>query len=174
MKTKNILQITKFLTYLLVLIWSKKTLSFIYNFIKQLITNDISDSKFNNFNNILLHSKSNYIFLCIIYIAFLLFKIVTIILIIKILNKIDLISPFTPKVSKLIYTISYIFFFAGITALIGTYHCSELTKVKIEVTKISNHFSSGGDFVFFSAIVFIIASVFKKGIEIQNENDLTI
>jgi len=39
---------------------------------------------------------------------------------------------------------------------------------------IERYWNDGGAYLMMSAILFVIALIFKKGIELQNENDLTV
>jgi hypothetical protein len=40
--------------------------------------------------------------------------------------------------------------------------------------RLFEHINSGDTFIFFAGILFFISILFKKGIELQTENDLTI
>ncbi len=92
---------------------------------------------------------------------------------IDLLNKIDLAKPFSNFVSQKIIQISYYTFSIGIFSHIA----KELTKYlshHFEIDKLNQFWEDSGAFILMSAVVYIIAAIFKKGIEIQNENDLTV
>jgi Protein of unknown function (DUF2975) len=103
-------------------------------------------------------------------VAFLLMKAYIAFLVIKIFSKLTISNPFSVPVSKHLSKISYVALTAGVFAIIAQGHTKWLTKSGIEV---SGNWSSG-EFLFLAGIIFIIAQIFKRGIELQTENELTI
>lgn len=103
-------------------------------------------------------------------VAFLLIEAYIAFLVIKIFSKIDVNSPFSEEVSELISKISYVALTAGLLAFIAQGHTKWLAKSVIDL----NQNWGSAQFLFLAGIIFIIAQVFKKGIELQNENELTI
>ena len=91
-------------------------------------------------------------------------------LVIKVLSKIKLSNPFTVEVSNILEKISYIIFGTWITAMLYNAHSRWLTK---RVPDVDLNLVSG-EFIFLAGVVFVIAQIFKKGIEIQSENELTV
>ena len=92
-------------------------------------------------------------------------------LVIKIFLKFNLEHPFSPAVAKLINCIAQTALSAGLFAIIMGGYGDWLAKN--DVLGIS--FGHGGtEFLFLAGIIFIIAQVFKKGIELQSENELTV
>lgn len=92
-------------------------------------------------------------------------------IVVKISSTFDLSNPFTLKVSRLISNISYVALAIGIFQL--STHCYYLSLLPEDSVKSSINASSG-DFLFLAAIIFIIAQIFKRGLELQTENELTI
>ena len=92
----------------------------------------------------------------------------------KVFPKINLVHPFSVEVSKLISRISYIAMMIGIFMLIGNGYCEWLIKRGANLPHLDAYLGAGGEFLLFAGVIFIIAQVFKKGIEIQSENELTI
>ena len=91
-------------------------------------------------------------------------------LVVQILTKIDMKKPFSTFVADLIIKISHTALSIGFVCLIAQGYTKYLAKSVTEF----NHNWYAGEFLFLSAIIFIIAQIFKKGIEIQTENELTI
>lgn len=91
-------------------------------------------------------------------------------LVIKVLNKIKLENPFTIEISQRLEKISYYILAAWIIALLNNAQTHWLMKRfgGIEDTSIST------EFIFMAGVVFVIAQIFKKGVEIQSENELTV
>lgn len=93
---------------------------------------------------------------------------------IKISMKINLKEPFSKAICKWVAQISYLALTIGILQICGQSYCKELLKRGFSLPNISGYFGYGGEFLFLAGIIFIIAQVFKRGLEIQSENELTI
>ena len=90
--------------------------------------------------------------------------------VIKILSKFNLKNPFSLEVAGRLEKISYIALGTWVVTLLSNVYIGWLQKItgKLYVTQLS------GEFIFMVALVFVIAQVFKRGVEIQSENDLTV
>lgn len=90
------------------------------------------------------------------------------------MHQIDLSKPFNSFVSKQITRISYFTLSIGLLSAIAR----EFTKYLIQkdfVTDTLNEFWGDSQaFILMGAVIYIIATIFKKGVEIQNEHDLTV
>ena len=90
--------------------------------------------------------------------------------VIKILSKINLVNPFKMEVAKQLERVSYLLFATWLIGTLSSAHMSWLMKRTGELfgTSVST------EFLFMASLVFIISQIFKRGVEIQSENDLTI
>ena len=91
-------------------------------------------------------------------------------LVIEILWKLNIINPFTVEISRRIEKMSYVVLSAGILALVSDGYHNWLNHRGF-------NFPQGpdpGEFLFLAGILFIVAQTFKKGVELQSENELTI
>lgn len=90
--------------------------------------------------------------------------------VIQIATKGSLKHPFTQEIALLISKISHTALVCGIISAIADQYCNHLIKrgADIPITW------GGKEFLFLAAIIFIIAKVFQKGVELQTENDLTV
>lgn len=97
-------------------------------------------------------------------------------IIIKLFEKINMENPFSEVVSNLITKISYLVFGIGILNEITKNYAKVLIKKGINLPDINEFTSSNSvsELIFLSGIIYVIAQIFKRGIELQNENDLTI
>ena len=95
-------------------------------------------------------------------------------LVVKIFMKINFMHPFSEPVSKLITGIAYMSLIIGVVTLIGNGYREWLQNRGVVFPDMQSYLGGWGEHVFFGAIIFMIAQVFKRGIEIQSENDLTI
>lgn len=90
--------------------------------------------------------------------------------VIRILSKINMTNPFTTEVVHGLERISHLLVSAWIVTMLSGAHAHWLTKKIGEM----QHGIPSGEFLFMAALVFVISQVFKRGVEIQTENDLTI
>jgi hypothetical protein len=90
--------------------------------------------------------------------------------VIRILSKFNLKNPFTLEVVKRMEKISYIAFGTWLVTLLSDVHTGWLLKT---TGKLYGSWLSG-EFIFMVGLVFVISQVFKRGVEIQSENDLTV
>jgi hypothetical protein len=90
-------------------------------------------------------------------------------LVIKTLSKVNLMSPFKIEVARILERISYVLIGVWIIAMVSNAHTRWLLKTIGEVQE-----RVGGGFILVAGLVFIMSQVFKRGVEIQSENDLTI
>jgi hypothetical protein len=91
-------------------------------------------------------------------------------LVTRVLSKIKNINPFTVQVAKNLETISYLLLFAWGVAMLSYGHMNWLAKqvAGMPVDSVPENF------LFQAGIVFVFAQVFKKGVELQTENELTV
>lgn len=90
---------------------------------------------------------------------------------VKLFMKFDLNYPFNENVAALISKIGYYALSIGLVAYIADQSSGRLLKRGGEISNIN---WGAEEFLFFAGIIYILALVFKRGIEIQNENELTI
>lgn len=87
------------------------------------------------------------------------------------LTGINLNSPFSSKISDLLEKIGYLLFSIWLVGFIVGIYTDQLSK---QIEGLKNNFDIDFNYLFISGIVYIISQVFKRGIELQNENDLTV
>lgn len=87
------------------------------------------------------------------------------------LLKLRLTTPFTFEVAKKLDRISYLLFIVWFISIIGNGYMRWLSKTTD--THLAG-ISIGDEYLFIAGIIYIISQVFKRGIEIQEENQLTV
>ena len=124
-----------------------------------------------------MHKKSNlaffgiYSFILIISIlkAFLFY------IVISLMHKMDLSKPFNIFVSNKISQISYYTLSIGFLSAIANHFSKNLMHHGFVIThNIFEFWADSRGFILMGAIIYIIATIFKRGVELQNENELTI
>jgi hypothetical protein len=86
----------------------------------------------------------------------------------------DLTKPFNNLVAKQILKISYYTLTTGIVGVIAGVITLNLLTDTVSVEKIKPFWADSQAFILMGAVIYIIATIFKKGVDIQNENDLTV
>lgn len=115
-------------------------------------------------------NKLHYIQIVSLMVVLMILKAHIAYLVVQIFYTFNFNRPFTAKVTKLVSAISDTAVAAGILAIIGEQYCERLTNrgATIPVDW------SAGEILFFAGVLYIIAQVFKRGTELQVENDLTV
>lgn len=104
-------------------------------------------------------------------------KVILFYLIVKILHdkKIDFSQPFNNDVMRFIANISYLALGIGIFSYWGTKYTKWLVNQGVTMPDIQNlHFGGADVWIFMGIILLVIVQIFKRGVEIQSENELTI
>ncbi|MCU0379281.1 MAG: hypothetical protein MUC78_13585 [Bacteroidales bacterium] len=90
--------------------------------------------------------------------------------VVKITDRLSLTEPFSESVAGLISGMSIISLQIGLLALATDGYAQWLNDRHVNFT----FESSGTDFLFLAGILYIIAIIFRRGIELRRENELTI
>lgn len=90
-------------------------------------------------------------------------------------KKFNISTPFNEMFRKLILTLAYLSLGIGFFSSWGTKLTKQLSNYGLKLQDNEELYIDGaGDWLFMTIILFVIAQVFKKRIELQKENDLTI
>jgi hypothetical protein len=95
-------------------------------------------------------------------------------LMIRVFLKINLVQPFSKEVSQLISSISYVAFQVGVAIILASATFKWMTKRGYELDSLPQLVGSGGEFLLMAALLIAIGIIFKRGVEIQSENELTV
>lgn len=106
----------------------------------------------------------------LLMVAFAVLEAYTAYLVLKVFSKIKLANPFTIEVAKLIEGISYFILGIWVTALVHNLYTKWLSK---KVPALEENLIPL-DFLLLAGVVFIFSQIFKRGVEIQSENELTV
>lgn len=90
--------------------------------------------------------------------------------VVKIFIEMKLENPFSEGINRIITNISRIALLAGILAIVAHIYSKWLLDNNLSVP-INWAYA---EVLFFAVIIYLIAQVFKKGIELQSENELTV
>jgi hypothetical protein len=94
--------------------------------------------------------------------------------VVMLLHKIDLLKPFNSHAADQIKKISYITLGIGIFSLIAREISQNMAHYGLEIDSLNQFWEDGSAFLLMAAVIYVIATIFSRGVEIQNENDLTV
>ena len=95
-------------------------------------------------------------------------------IVIRLMHKMDLIKPFSTFVARQISQISYYTLSIGLLSYIARKLAKDLTHYGFATDSLNQFWADSQAFILMGAVIYIIATIFKKGVDIQNENDLTV
>jgi len=95
-------------------------------------------------------------------------------LVIRLMQTLDVSSPFHLPVARQISKISTATFSIGLISYIAFLSARNLGHHGLIMSNLSSFWGDSQAYILMSAIIYIIALIFKRGIEMQTENDLTI
>jgi hypothetical protein len=127
-----------------------------------------------NLSSLYSYDKGHYIALVAFFIVLSALKAYIFYVIIKIFLKINLVHPFNKEVGSLIVKIGNTALSIGIVGVAGNAYSEWLIRKGVELPELHRYLGGTGEFLFLAAVVFFIAQIFKRGIELQTENELTV
>ncbi|MCK6618328.1 MAG: DUF2975 domain-containing protein [Cyclobacteriaceae bacterium] len=127
-----------------------------------------------NLSELYKKSISIYTLLFTIIIGLSVMKALVFYTVIRIFKKLNLVKPFSNDVYQFILKITYYAFSIGVISLISQKIAERLIDQGYEIGIIERYWNDYLAYLMMAAILFVIALIFKKGIELQSENDLTV
>ncbi len=95
-------------------------------------------------------------------------------ILLRLMHKMDLLKPFNMYVSRQISLMSYYTLSIGLLSYLGRQVAISLTHQGYVIDNLNHFWADSQAFIVMGAVLYIIATIFKKGVEIQNESDLTV
>jgi hypothetical protein len=94
--------------------------------------------------------------------------------VIRLVSEINLIKPFNSFVSRQISLMSHYTFSIGILSYIARKTAENLQHRGYVIDSLNQFWADSQAFILMAAVIYVIATIFSRGVEIQNENDLTV
>ena len=95
-------------------------------------------------------------------------------IVIRLMHKMDLSKPFNSFVSSQISQIGYYTLSIGLLSFIARQTAKNLMHHGFAIDSLNQFWGDSQAFILMGAVIYIIATIFKKGVAVQNENDLTV
>ena len=94
--------------------------------------------------------------------------------VLRLFQKLKLVQPFTEVVASCITEIGYNAFVVGCMSVLAHQLTKKLAGKGYQLSVIERYWNDADAYLMMAAILFVIALIFRKGIDLQNENDLTV
>jgi len=94
--------------------------------------------------------------------------------VIRLLMKFDMEKPFSTFVAGQNTKISYITLSIGLISYISREISKNMVHHGLEIDKLNQFWADSTAYFLMAAVLYVIASIFSRGVEIQDENDLTV
>lgn len=95
-------------------------------------------------------------------------------IVVNLMHKMDLSKPFNTFVARQIKLISYYTLSIGLLSSIASQLAINLMHHGFATDNLNRFWTDSQAFILMGAVIYIIATIFKKGVDIQDENDLTV
>ncbi|MDN3725064.1 DUF2975 domain-containing protein [Aequorivita sp. SDUM287046] len=95
-------------------------------------------------------------------------------IVIHLMHKMDLSKPFSSFVEHKISLISYFTLSIGGLSYVARQSAKNLMHHGFVTDNLNQFWADSQAFIIMGAVIYIIATIFKKGVEMQNDNELTI
>ncbi|HNP33867.1 MAG TPA: DUF2975 domain-containing protein [Flavobacterium sp.] len=178
--SKQILKALNILSWIIFVGILVRTGAYIFNMIFLLTSNPFGGDYFwdgADLSKLLAFDRGYFMVITLLMIIVSVFKSLLFYWIIKILhdNKVDMQQPFNKEVCRFIFKLSYASLAIGLFSGWVAGYSEWLGKKGVLMPSMeSMHVDGAGAWWFIAVILFVIAHIFKRGIEIQTENELTI
>ena len=94
--------------------------------------------------------------------------------VIMLISKLNLSKPFNSYVAVQITKISYYTFSIGLISYLAQQTAKSLLHRGFEIDTLNKFWADSQAYILMAAVIYVIATIFSRGVEIQNENDLTV
>jgi hypothetical protein len=153
---------------------------FIFNAFFVLFINPVGAEKFwtgIDLSAILAHDQNQFLLIVTIMIMVSVLKAFLFFLIVKIFHDkhLDLAHPFNKTLGRYLFNLAYVSLGIGTLSYLGSKVISEVLSRNVSVPSMEQLHIGGTEVWFIMGItLYVFAQIFKKGVELQAENDLTV
>lgn len=146
------------------------------NFIFSIVNPEMVDNLYQKLDLNDMYNRSKWAFFSmysfVLFIAFL--KAYLFYIVVKLVTQINLSKPFNSFVSKQISQISYYTFSIGLLSYIGRQSAKNLQHHNYNTEMLNPFWTDAQAFILMSAVIYVIAIIFAKGVEFQEEIEETV
>lgn len=148
----------------------------IVNFIFSFFKPEVLGNLYQKLDLTQMYRQNKWVFFCIysFVLVIAVLKAVLFYVVIELLYKLDLSKPFSSFVAKKISQISYYTLSIGLLSYVARESAKNLANHGYEINALDKFWVDSQAFILMAAVIYVIHQIFKRGIELQTENDLTI
>ncbi len=95
-------------------------------------------------------------------------------IVILLIRKLNLLKPFNNDVADRIKSISYYTLSIGLISYMAQEITKKLPHYGFEIDALNQFWADSQAWILMAAVIYVIATIFSRGVEIQNEIDLTV
>jgi hypothetical protein len=172
LKMEETLGFTKFVSWAVLIIFILQLGAMLITFIKSLSYPEASKELYMGLNLSSLYSQSivQYSLLIILLLVQIILKIGVVAYLIKMLKDLKLDSPFSFVTAKNIERITYLIIALSVVIWITDFFSGWLVEQSVS----SGIESTSLEFILLADVLFIFSQIFKRGVELQSENEMTV
>lgn len=94
--------------------------------------------------------------------------------VIALISKMSLSKPFSSFVASQITKISYYTLSIGLISFVARQTAKNIQHYGFDAEQLNPFWGDSQAYILMAAVIYVIATIFSRGVEIQNENDLTV
>ncbi|KAB5488342.1 MULTISPECIES: DUF2975 domain-containing protein [Flagellimonas] len=177
MKTKNLVfKGMKIISWIIFIGLSIEAGALVVNFIFSLFRPEAVQNLYQklDMSDVYQSSKLTFVGMYGFILTIAILKAVMFYIVIVLATKIDLAKPFNHFVSKQIYKICYYTFSIGLLSFIAQGVTKQLEHDGFAMDRLNQFWPDGEAFILMAAVIYIIAIIFEKGVEYQEELEETV
>lgn len=150
--------------------------AWIVNFIFSVFKPEVISRLYQKFDMLELYKTNKWSFYCIysLILSISILKAVLFYIVVRLMYKMDLAKPFSNYVAVQISLMSYYTLTIGFLGYISKETTKNLINHGYDLSNLDKFWTDSQAFILMGAVIYVIATIFKKGVELQNENDLTV
>ncbi|GHE36635.1 DUF2975 domain-containing protein [Sphingobacterium griseoflavum] len=176
MKTISIIPVIRVLSWIVFLGLCIKAGAVLFTFTISLYNPPYAADLYQGLDLSILYSASrlDYIFLMAFAIILSSMQAFIFYFVVSIFEKLNLVRPFSEEIFLLISKISYFSLATGGIGLLAHQFADQLVKNGLVIGKAIDFWEGRDAFLFMGGVVLVIAQIFRRGIDLQVEHDLTV
>lgn len=153
-----------------------QTGALLFNYIYSLFRPIAAHNLYEGLNLALLYTESRaaYSLMFLVSILISALKAYVFYLVLGLFKVLDMVKPFSENISRIISGITTFSFATGIASVIARQFVERLTEKGYDASAMERFWNDSGAYLMMSAVLFVVSLVFRKGLELQNETDLTV
>ena len=178
--TKQILKVLHILSWIIFIGLCINAGGILFNAFFALVLNPIAAEKLwqeVDLSSLFDYDKGYFITVTLLMSIVAIMKAILFYLIVKILHdkKLNLTQPFNNEMKRFIFNMSYLALGIGLFSYWGVNYTKWVVAKGVTMPDVQSLRFGGADvWLFMGIVLFVIAQIFKRGVEIQSENELTI